>query len=193
MEVVPPANPRSGLTNIFRAANRSRIEIRRAVPDDAGAVLAYLQMVGGESDNLTFGPEGPGLTEAEEREYLARAAASDNALVLLALHEGTIVGSLSFEGGRRARIRHTGEVGISVARAYTGKGIGRVLLEALIEWAEASGVIRKLNLRTRVDNTGAIRLYERLGWVAEGRITRDQGIANIFTDTLFMGRPVDGR
>ena len=177
---------------MFRAANGSQIEIRPAGPDDAGAILAYLQMVGGESDNLTFGPEGPGLTDAEEREYLARAAASDNALVLLALHEGTIVGSLSFEGGRRARTRHTGELGISVTRDFTGKGIGRALLEALIEWAEESG-IRKLNLRTRVDNTGAIRLYERLGWVAEGRITRDQGIGDVFTDTLFMGRPVDSR
>jgi len=91
------------------------------------------------------------------------------------------------------RTRHTGELGISVARAFTGSGIGRALLEAVIEWAEESGVIRKLNLRTRVDNAGAIRLYERLGWVAEGRITRDQGIGEVFTDTIFMGRPVDGR
>ena len=181
------------MTNVFRTANGNHIEIRRAAPDDAGAILAYLQTVGGESDNLTFGPEGPGLTEAEERDYLARAAASDNALVLLALHQGTIVGSLSFEGGHRMRTRHTGELGISVARAFTGSGIGRALLEAVIEWAEESGVIRKLNLRTRVDNAGAIRLYERLGWVAEGRITRDQGIGEVFTDTIFMGRPVDGR
>jgi RimJ/RimL family protein N-acetyltransferase len=181
------------LTNRFRAANGSQIEIRRAVPDDAPAILTYLQRVGGESDNLTFGPEGPGIAEAEEREYLARAAASDNALVLLALHGETIVGSLSFEGGRRLRTRHTGELGISVTRAYTGNGIGRALLEALIDWAEHSGVIRKLNLRTRVDNTGAIRLYERLGWVVEGRITRDQDIGGVLTDTLFMGRPVDGR
>jgi RimJ/RimL family protein N-acetyltransferase len=177
----------------FRAANGSSIEIRRATPDDAGAVLDYLKTVGGESDNLTFGPEGPGLSEAEEREYLARAAAADNALVLLALHEGAIVGSLSFEGGQRVRTRHTGELGICVAGAFIGSGIGRALLEALIDWAEEGGVIRKLNLRTRVDNLGAIRLYQRLGWVAEGRITRDQGIGDVYTDTLFMGRPVDGR
>ncbi len=174
-------------------AGGSRIYIRRAVPDDAGALLAYLRKVGGESDNLTFGPEGPGLNEAEEREYLARTAASDNALVLVALHGDTIVGSLSFEGGRRARIRHTGELGISVSRSLTGQGIGRALLEMLIDWAERSAVIRKLNLRTRVDNVGAIRLYERLGWVVEGRVTRDQCIGDVYTDTVFMGRPVDGR
>jgi RimJ/RimL family protein N-acetyltransferase len=170
-----------------------RIHFRTAVPDDAGPVLEYLRKVGGESDNLTFGPEGPGLSEDEEREYLAGIAASDNALVLLAVHEGEIVGALSFEGGRRPRTRHTGELGISVTESFTGSGIGRAFLEMLIEWAERSGVIRKLNLRTRVDNLGAIRLYERLGWVVEGRVTRDQGIDGTYTDTLFMGRPVDPR
>jgi len=79
-----------------------------------------------------------------------------------------------------------------VTESFTGCGIGRVLLEMLIEWAEQSGVIRKLNLRVRVDNVAAIRLYERLGWAVEGRVTRDQGIDGVYTDTFFMGRPVDG-
>lgn len=176
----------------FQLADGRRIHIRPAVREDAGAVLDYLKKVGGESNNLTFGSEGLGLSEAEESEYLGGVAASDNALVLLALHEEVIVGALSFEGGHRPRIRHTGELGISVTESFTGCGIGRVLLEMLIEWAEQSRVIRKLNLRVRVDNLGAIRLYERLGWVVEGRVTRDQGIDGVYTDTLFMGRPVDG-
>jgi RimJ/RimL family protein N-acetyltransferase len=172
-------------------ADGREVVLRRAEPDDAPQLLAYLRMVGGETDNLTFGPEGPGLSEAEEREFLARVAASDNALILLAVCEGSVVGALSFEGGRRARTRHTGELGISVARALSGRGIGTALLVELIRWAEQSRVVRKLNLRVRVDNVGAIRLYERLGWVAEGVVTRDQCVDGRFTDTLFMGRPVE--
>lgn len=168
-----------------------RVSIRPAVADDAEEVLVYLRTVGGESNNLTFGPEGPGLAANEEREFLSRCAASNNALVLVAICDGAVVGSLSFEGGQRARTRHTGELGISVARAFSGLGVGTALLRELIAWAERSGVIRKLNLRTRVDNLGAIRLYERLGWVAEGIVRRDQGIEGVFTDTLFMGRLVD--
>lgn len=175
----------------IQLADGQRVQIRAAAPDDAEPVLAYLCMVGGESDNLTFGPEGPGLSGEEEREFLARCAASDNSLVLLAMCDGAIVGAVSFEGGARARTRHTGELGISVARVLTGHGIGRALLEQLIGWAERSGVVRKLNLRTRVDNLGAIRLYERLGWVVEGRVTRDQCVDGVYTDTLFMGRAVD--
>jgi RimJ/RimL family protein N-acetyltransferase len=167
------------------------VRIRRAEPEDAAAVLAYLCRVGAESVNLTFGAEGPGIGEAEEREYLARVAASDNSLAILALDGDEIVGSLTFDGGRRERLRHQGEFGISVLQAYAGQGLGKVLLEYLIGWAERGGVVRKINLKVRSDNAAAIRLYERMGWVLEGRTTRDTLIDGEFNDCLLMGREVD--
>ncbi|HEU4526247.1 MAG TPA: hypothetical protein VFR62_14570, partial [Gemmatimonadales bacterium] len=91
-----------------------RVRIRRAVPDDAAAILAYLSRVGAESINLTFGAEGPGVSLEEEREYLTRVAASDNSLAIVALAGEEIVGGLTFDGGRRPRLRHAGEFGISV-------------------------------------------------------------------------------
>ena len=177
----------------LRLPDGRSVRIRRAVPDDAGPVLDYLRTVGGETPNLTFGAEGPGLTEAEEREYLARVGEADNSLAILALAGDTIVGGLTFDGGRRPRLRHVGEFGISVAQAYAGLGIGRALLEYMIAWAERSGVVRKINLKVRVDNAGAIRLYERMGWVHEGRTTRDTLIDGQFNDCLLMGRAVDPR
>jgi RimJ/RimL family protein N-acetyltransferase len=168
-----------------------RVLIRRAEPDDAAALLAYLHRVGGETINLTFGAEGPGISEAEEREYLTQVAASDNSLAILALAGDEIVGALTFDGGRRARLRHAGEFGISLLQAYAGQGLGRVLIEYMIAWAERSGVVRKINLKVRVDNIPAIRLYERLGWVHEGRTTRDTLIDGKFNDCLLMGREVD--
>jgi RimJ/RimL family protein N-acetyltransferase len=167
------------------------VRIRRAGPEDAGAVLAYLRKVGGETPNLTFGAEGPELTEAEEREYLTRVAASDNSLAIVAVVGDEIVGSLTFDGGRRERLRHAGEFGISVAQAYAGQGIGQALIAYLLAWAERGGVVRKINLKVRVDNAAAIRLYQRMGWVFEGRTTRDTLIDGTFNDCLLMGREVD--
>jgi RimJ/RimL family protein N-acetyltransferase len=167
------------------------VRIRRAEPDDAAAVLAYLHRVGGETINLTFGAEGPGISEEEEREYLTRVAASDNSLAIVAVVGDEIVGSLTFDGGRRPRMRHAGEFGISVLQAYAGQGVGKALLEYLIGWAERGGVVRKINLKVRADNAPAIRLYERMGWVHEGRTTRDTLIDGEFNDCLLMGREVD--
>jgi RimJ/RimL family protein N-acetyltransferase len=185
--------PNTALERDLALPDGRMVRIRPAVPDDAAGALAYLQKVGGETDNLTFGREGPGITEDEEREYLARVAESDNSLAILALVDGEIVGGLTFDGGRRQRLRHAGEFGISVAQAYAGLGIGRAMIEYLIAWAEASGVVRKINLKVRVDNAVAIRLYERMGWVPEGRTTRDTLIDGEFNDCLLMGRPVDPR
>ena len=167
------------------------VSIRTATPDDAAAVVACLKQVGAESTYLTFGGEGRGLDEVEQRAALAQFQAADNALALVALDGERIVASLVFEGGHRTRIRHTGELGISVMQAYAGKGLGRVLLEMLIEWAEGSGIIRKLDLKVRADNLNAIRLYERLGWKIEGLVTRDLCVDGVFHDALYMGRWVD--
>ena len=168
-----------------------RVRIRRAVPDDAAAILAYLSRVGAESINLTFGAEGPGVSLEEEREYLTRVAASDNSLAIVALAGEEIVGGLTFDGGRRRRLRHTGEFGISVLQAYAGLGLGKALIEYMLAWAERGRVVRKINLKVRVDNEPAIRLYERMGWVHEGRTTRDTLIDGQFNDCLMMGREVD--
>ncbi len=169
------------------------VQIRRATPDDAAAILAYLSQVGGETDNLTFGTEGPGVTVDEEREYLAAVARADNSLAIVATIGAELIGGLTLDGGRRPRLRHAGEFGISVAQAYAGLGIGRAMIECMIAWAEGTGVVRKINLKVRVDNVGAIRLYERMGWVQEGHTTRDTIIDGQFNDCLLMGLAVDPR
>jgi RimJ/RimL family protein N-acetyltransferase len=168
-----------------------RVRIRRAEPDDAAAILGYLGKVGGETINLTFGAEGPGFSEAEEREYLTRVAAADNSLAIVALAGEEIIGALTFDGGHRRRMRHAGEFGISVLQAYAGQGLGKALLEYMVAWAEQGGIVRKINLKVRVDNHAAIRLYEQMGWVREGRTTRDTLIDGQFSDCLLMGREID--
>ena len=44
--------------------------IERARPEDAAAQLEYLKIIGGETDNLSFGPEGVPLSREEEEAYL---------------------------------------------------------------------------------------------------------------------------
>jgi RimJ/RimL family protein N-acetyltransferase len=169
------------------------VRLRRAEEDDAPACVAHLDRVGGESPFLTFGPEGPGVTEEDVRRQAARTRLLDNALFLVAEANGEVVGVLTFECGERRRVRHTGEFGLSVTREHQGAGIGRALVEHLVRWAETGGVVRKLNLRVRVDNARAIALYERLGFATEGRISRDLLDDGVFHDAYWMGRAVDPR
>lgn len=169
------------------------VDIRSATEDDAAPMLAYLRRAGAETPFLSFGAEGLDATEAQERATIAQMTRAENAIVLVAVHENEIVGVLTFAGGSRARLRHTGEVGISVVRDFWGSGVGRTLLELLLAWAEASTVVRKIDLRVRADNARAIALYERLGFAVEGRTRRAVRTDGEFHDTLCMGRLVDPR
>jgi aminoglycoside 6'-N-acetyltransferase len=58
-------------------------------------------------------------------------------------------------------------VGISVASAARGRGIGTALMLAAEEWARAHGAER-MDLGLDAANTGALRLYERLGYEVHG-------------------------
>ncbi len=167
------------------------VHIRRATPGDAAPLLGYLRLVGGESAFLSFGSEGPPLTEVEERSHLARMEMADNAFLLIAEWHDEIVGHISFAGGNRPRTRHVGEFGITVTGSCQRIGLGRRLLELLIDWATKGGVIRKINLLVRTDNHRAVRLYESLGFTVEGRKRRDVCIDGDFHDALLMGLLVD--
>ncbi len=165
--------------------------IRRATGDDAAALLPYWKRIGAETRFLTFGAEGPGTTEPQQRELIEKAEASDNALALVAEDEGEIVGFLTFSGGPRPWTRHAGEFGISVVRSHWGRGIGRQLLDSLLAWAREGGVVRKINLRVHPANIRAITLYESMGFSVEGRLTRETLVGGEFFDCVLMGCPID--
>lgn len=46
------------------------LEIRKAIASDAENILEYCKVIGGESDNLTFGTEGVAITVDRKRGYL---------------------------------------------------------------------------------------------------------------------------
>ena len=54
--------------------------IERAKPEDAEQFLAYLKQIGGESDNLSFGPEGLPFTVEQEEAFLKSMLTDKNAI-----------------------------------------------------------------------------------------------------------------
>lgn len=86
---------------------------------DAAALLEYLKIIGGETENLSFGPEGVPLSVEAEASYLRNQERSADNVQYLAEADGEIIGtaSLNRKGGRA---RHRGEFGISLKRAWVG-------------------------------------------------------------------------
>jgi RimJ/RimL family protein N-acetyltransferase len=165
--------------------------IRQAGKADAKGISEYINAVCGETDFLTFGPGEFPLTVEQEENFLEGISRQKNAVCFLAKSSGRIVATLSFSGGTKPRIAHTGEMGVSVLREFWGNGIGAALIESLIEWCRQSGIVRKINLRVRTDNASAIRLYKKLGFTESGTVTREFLVNGVFYDALLMGYEID--
>ena len=136
--------------------------IVRACAEDAAALLEYLKIVGGETDNLSFGAEGVPLSVDEEGAYLRSQAESADNVQFLAKIDHEIIGTASLNRKPR-RMSHRGEFGISLKKAYWGYGIASALTEKILSFAKENG-FEQLNLEVRSDNTRAIRLYEKYGF-----------------------------
>lgn len=163
------------------------IIIREAEAADAGALILYLNKVAGESENLGFGAGEFEKSEEDEARFLEDNQEASNCHFLLALIGDEIVGELGYTGGHRLRTRHTGEMGVTVLKEFWGQGIGSLLIDTLLAWAQGTRIVTKVDLLVRADNERAIQLYERKGFEREGRIRRSICIDGTYHDALAMG------
>lgn len=137
-------------------------EIVRAQAQDAATLLEYLKIVGGETENLSFGAEGVPLDIEAERTYLSMQAQSCNHIQLLAKANGEIIGTASLNR-KKKRMSHRAEFGISVKKAWWGCGVASTLMEHILVFARETGV-EQINLEVRSDNNRAIALYKKFGF-----------------------------
>jgi RimJ/RimL family protein N-acetyltransferase len=103
--------------------------------------------------------------------------------------DGQLVGILDFQGGHRRRIAHSGVIGTSVRSEFRGKGVGSLLMAALIEWAKSTRGVERLELLVFSENTQAIALYKKMGFTEEGRKKKAIRLADGgYMDELLMAR-----
>jgi len=143
--------------------------VRTAVEADAQAMVEHQGHMVRTDPNTVSEPDDQRRTVDEQREAIAAARREDGHLMLVAVQgeHGPVLGALSFRNGDRRKVRHHGHFGISVDADWRGKGVGSALITTLLDWAAAHPVIEKVCLGALETNTGARRLYERLGFVLE--------------------------
>jgi L-amino acid N-acyltransferase YncA len=87
----------------------------------------------------------------------------------------------------RAVYRGVAEVTIYVAAAARGQGVGRRLLEALVEQAEAAG-IWTLQAGIFPENEASVALHRACGFRVVGRRERLGQLAGVWRDVLLLER-----
>ena len=166
--------------------------IREAEPKDAAELVAFLNRVSLETYFTSLDGDGILLTSEEMEVFLNKQASSDNQITLLAFLNGKIAGIVNITADQRKRVRHIGDLFIVIGKRYWNNGLGSLLLEEAIEWAQASGVLRRLQLTVQTRNQAAIHLYQKHGFIIEGRQERGAYIEEgEFIDVYLMGKLID--
>jgi ribosomal protein S18 acetylase RimI-like enzyme len=165
--------------NISNTVNRAALlkngltlTVRNVTPDDAESVVAYMDAVGGESNNLTFGAGELEITAEKEREIID-GVHRDGRSVMLAGYIGWELTSVSsLKCLERPRVRHNSDFSITVREKFWNLGVGDAMLRAVVDYARERGDIKNITLGVRAGNDGAVHLYEKHGFVRTG-MTKD--------------------
>ena len=119
--------------------------IREAEAEDAAELVAFLNRVSLETDFTSLDGEGILLTDTEMELFLDKQAHSENQITLLALLNDEIAGLVNITADQRKRVRHIGDLFIVIGKKYWNNGLGSFLLEEVVEWAQASGILVDFN------------------------------------------------
>lgn len=136
----------------------SQVNIRPAVSSDIGALTSLLEILFSIEEDFFFNP-------TLQRQGLALMLTNERCCVLVADVNGQAVGMCSgqltistAEGGLSLLVED-----VVIDTQWRGQGVGRLLMEAMSDWAISKNVSR-LQLLADRNNTPALDFYRCLGW-----------------------------
>ena len=136
------------------------------------------------------------LDDAEGRRAWLERQAREGLPVLVADDGGEVVGYTCYEHfrgeGKWPGYRATAELSIHVRGDHWGHGVGKALIESLVERARSAG-IHVLVAGIDAENEASIRFHERLGFVEVARMPQAGQKFNRWLDLVLMQRILDDR
>jgi RimJ/RimL family protein N-acetyltransferase len=127
--------------------------------------MVLREAVAGEGRGI--GAELP-LDAERDRRMIIGSLTSDTQRSFVAVDDdGSVIGNLGIE----LHGYGVAELGMMVEVAWRGRGVGSALLTAGIDWARSVGA-HKVALQHWPTNERAAALYEKFGFVEEGRLRR---------------------
>ncbi len=156
----------------IRLKNGKEVLLRNGDADDGLSVYETFIATHAETDYLLSYPDENSFDPEQEAQFLQEKTNSPDEIELIAIADGKVAGVAGIEAvGRKYKIRHRAEFGISILKEYWRLGLGRALAKACIQCAKEAGYTQ-LELNVVAENEAAISLYQSLGFVDFGRNSR---------------------
>lgn len=169
------------------AKNGNEVVFRYPTIEDAPKLLAYINTLSDERTFIRF--QGEQLTLEEETTFLQGQLThieNNTGVFIVAITDETIIGAAQINAQTFTE-RHVGAFGIALAKEYRGMGIGRILMNTVIE--EAKQHIPELEIITLIvhaKNGIACSLYESFGFEKYGSLPNGVKLEQGYMDQVLM-------
>jgi ribosomal protein S18 acetylase RimI-like enzyme len=144
------------------ATDAGEIEIRLMSPADEAAVLEFAQKL--PTHDLLFLPRN--ISQPKVLSAWIKEIERGSIISLLAVKSARVVGCGTIVRDPHSWSPHVGEIRNVISPDVRGLGVGRALSQETFALALGSG-LEKLLVQMTVDQTGAIAIFEGLGFKAE--------------------------
>ena len=114
-----------------------------------------------------------------------RSSLSPSSIYFVAERDAQIVGWCDVTPIDQEGFRHAGTLGMALLPAFRDRGLGRQLLQVTVQEAHGAGLSR-IELQLLASNNRALALYERSGFVLEGRKHLARVLDEVPEDILCM-------
>ena len=143
--------------------------LRNGDKADGKEVFEVFNLTHAETDYLLSYPDENSYDPEQEAQFLEEKTNSSNEIEIIAVVDGKIAGTAGIESvGKKYKLQHRAEFGISVLKEFWGLGLGKALMNACIQCAKKAGY-KQLELNVVAENERAVALYKSFGFVEFGR------------------------
>jgi len=178
----------------FTLASGKKVILRALQWEDLDGLLSFINGLvkekRGDSRSGLYTGFDKTVTREEEAEWLSRILVGvEGGVVISTIAEigGKIIANGEVTRGKYKDTRHHGHMGLTVIREYRGQGIGRRIIETLVQESRRAG-LRTLEVEFLAVNEAARRAYEKTGFKQAGIIPRKVFRGGKYFDGLIMSR-----
>lgn len=106
--------------------------------------------------------------------------------LFVAIENETVIGFATYDNFRnKAAFQYTVEHSIYIDNNHQGKGIGKLLMKKLIDYAKQTSIKSMIGVIDN-DNIESIKFHEQFGFINIGKITSSGYKFDKWLDTVFM-------
>lgn len=167
------------------------IVIRYLKKTDVVEMHRYINELSKEKTYITF--QGEAITLDEERKYVneqVEKIAGKESVILVVLNDTKLVGTTHLILGEKTD-RHVAQFGITIAKEFRGKGIGKLLMKLTVdEGIKNMPDLEIVTLGVFSNNKLAYEMYKAFGFKEYGLLPNGVKLTDGYVDHAYMCKKV---